>query len=230
MTRYAIYFVPPPASALAAFGAGAIGYDVAIGCAVPLHDDAAFRALAPERYTESPARYGFHATLRAPFELAPGASEADLEAVVAALARDFEPVDLGRLAVTGLGNFVALTPTGTSPPVDRLAAACLEQTEPLRAPLSAADRARRLASHLTPRQQASIDRWGYPYVFEDFRFHMTLTGSIADAGLRAGIASALVALYSELDQPHAIDALTICRQPARDQRFRVLSRHPLANG
>lgn len=227
MTRYAIYFVPAAASPLAAFGARTIGYDPATGEAVTLHDDAALRALAPERFGESPARYGFHATLKAPFELAPDVGEPDLEAAVAALARSLAPVDLGHLAVTELGSFIALTPAADTSAVDRLAAACVEGPDRLRAPLDEADRARRLAARLTPRQQASVDRWGYPYVFEDFRFHMTLTGSIADAALRSDIKAALAGLYRAIDTPHTIDALTICRQPARDQRFRVWRRHLL---
>ena len=227
MTRYAIYFVPAPGAPLATFGARAIGYDCASGETVALHDDLAFRALGPERFAQSPSRYGFHATLKAPFELAPGAREADLQATVAALAAALEPVELGRLAVRELGSFIALTPTGDTSAVDRLAAACVEGAEALRAPLTEADRARRLAANLTPRQQAHVDRWGYPYVFEEFRFHMTLTGSIADAGLRAELRAALARLYGALDTPRIIDALTLCRQPGRNQRFRVLSRHPL---
>ena len=77
MVRYAIYFTPPEASALAAFGASAIGYCAASGRDValpdsPFHDRADAMAL-----TEEPRRYGFHGTLKAPFELAVGRTEVE---------------------------------------------------------------------------------------------------------------------------------------------------------
>ena len=92
MTRYAIYFVPAPQTPLAAFGAHAIGYDVAAGAEVPFHDDDAFRALGPAAWTGSPARYGFHATLKAPFALAEGVTEEGLEEAVSDLACAITPV------------------------------------------------------------------------------------------------------------------------------------------
>jgi putative phosphonate metabolism protein len=227
MTRYAIYFVPAPQTPFAAFGAHAIGYDVAAGAEVPFHEDDVFRALGPGGWTGSPARYGFHATLKAPFELAEGVTEKGLEEAISDLARAIAPVQLGMLAVTALGGFIALTPKGDASAVDALAAACVEGFEAFRAPLPPADRDRRLAAGLTDRQAENVERWGYPYVFEEFRFHMTLTGRIDDAPLRKRIHETLAALYAAVDAPHTIDALTICRQLDRDSHFTVLSRHPL---
>ncbi len=227
MTRYAIYFVPAPQTPLAAFGAHAIGYDVAAGAETPFHDDDAFRALGPAAWTGSPARYGFHATLKAPFALAEGVTEEGLEEAVSDLACAITPVQLGKLAVTSLGGFIALTPSGDTSGIDALAAACVDSLDTFRAPLRREDRDRRLAAGLTDRQVGNLERWGYPYVFEEFRFHMTLTGRIEDAALRRRVREALAALYNSIDVPYRIDALTVCRQPDRDSRFTVLSRHPL---
>jgi putative phosphonate metabolism protein len=227
MTRYAIYFVPAPQTPLAAFGAHAIGYDVAAGSEVPFHDDDAFRVLGPVAWSESPARYGFHATLKAPFELAEGATEEGFQQAVSDLARAIAPVQLDKLAVTSLGGFIALTPSGDTSDVDSLAAACVESLDTFRASLRREDRDRRLAAGLTDRQVRNLERWGYPYVFEEFRFHMTLTGRIEDAALRRRVRESLAALYNSIDVPYRIDALTVCRQPDRDSRFTVLSRHPL---
>jgi hypothetical protein len=96
-----------------------------------------------------------------------------------------------------------------------------------RAPLRREDRDRRLAAGLTDRQVGNLERWGYPYVFEEFRFHMTLTGRIEDAALRRRVRETLAALYNSIDVSYRIDALTVCRQRDRDSRFTVLSRHPL---
>ena len=49
-----------------------------------------------------------------------------------------------------------------------------------RAPLSAADRERRIKAKLSPRQIELMDQWGYPYVLDEYRFHMTLTGALLD--------------------------------------------------
>ncbi len=227
MTRYAIYFVPSPDGVFAAFGTRAIGYDVSTGAPVPFHDDAAFRALAPEKWSESPARYGFHATLMAPFKLADGESEAGLVEAVDHLAGRLWAVDLGHLAVRELGRFLALTPKGPTTAIDQLAVSCVITLEPFRAPLAPADLSRRLAAPLTPRQSGYVEQFGYPYVLDEFRFHMTLTGPIPDENRRAKARTALAALYQPLDRPQCVDALTICRQPDRDGPFRVLSRHPL---
>lgn len=229
MTRYAIYFVPAPGDDLASFGARTIGYDVSCGAEAPFHDDARFRALQPHSWAESPARYGFHATLKAPFELADGESEAGLVEAVDHLAGRLASVDLGHLKVTELGRFLALTPSGSTIAIDQLAESCVVALEPFRAPLAAADLSRRLAAPLTTRQTAYVERFGYPYVLEEFRFHMTLTGPITDAAQRTDVQKALTELYRPLDRPRRVDALTVCRQPDRAARFQVLSRHHLLN-
>ncbi len=227
MTRYAIYYVPAPDEDLATFGARAIGYDVASGAAVPFHDHDAFRTFEPEAWAESPARYGFHATLKAPFELADGESEAGLIEAVDHLAGRLSSVGLGQLKVTELGRFLALTPAGSTSAIDQLAESCVVALEPFRAPLTPADLSRRLAAPLTARQTAYVERFGYPYVLEEFRFHMTLTGPITDATHRTNVQKALTELYHPLDRPRIVDALTVCRQPDRAARFQVLSRHHL---
>jgi hypothetical protein len=39
-----------------------------------------------------------------------------------------------------------------------------------------------VAAGLNQSQVANLDRWGYPYLFADFRFHMTLTGKVGWIG------------------------------------------------
>ena len=131
------------------------------------------------------------------------------------------------MGVSELGRFLALTPRGTTTAVDQLAQSGVRALEPYRAPLSPGDLSRRLAAPLTTRQTAYVERFGYPYVFDEFRFHMTLTGPIAHDEQRSKVRNALAELYAPLDQAHRIEALTVCRQPDRAARFRVLSRHQL---
>ncbi|MDX2204290.1 MAG: DUF1045 domain-containing protein [Hyphomicrobiaceae bacterium] len=224
--RYAIYFMPSPETALARFGASAIGYDAWTGRAVPFPDTAPFpRDGAPE-WSREPARYGFHATLKAPFQLRDGCSEADLHARVSAFAAGRAPVALGPLDVVALSRFVALVPRDPPPALAGLAADCVTQFDALRAPLSEADRTRRLAAPLSARQIAYLDAWGYPYVLEEFRFHMTLSGPL-EAETKASLLGALEALWQPISTPITIDALTIAHQPRRDGPFVARARYRL---
>ena len=131
--------------------------------------------------TQSPRTYGFHATLKAPFRLAQGVDERELLARVGDLAASHAPVAIPALRVERVDGFVALVPAGASRAVDGLAAQCVTKLDDLRAPLEATERARRLASKLTSRQRELLDLWGYPFVLEEFRFHMTLSERLDDA-------------------------------------------------
>ena len=78
--RYAIYYAAPRGSALDRFGADLLGYDAWSG------DDLQFPNGLPldwRELTSDPRKYGFHATLKAPFALAPGKSETELLAACA---------------------------------------------------------------------------------------------------------------------------------------------------
>ena len=84
------------------------------------------------------------------------------------------------MEVSALGSFIALMPAAPCPGLHDLTDACVRHFDRFRAPTNGDERARRVAAPLTERQIGNLDRWGYPYVFDDFRFHMTLTGSLPD--------------------------------------------------
>ena len=109
-----------------------------------------------------------------------------------------------------------------------LAARCVRSFEIYRAPLSLDDRKRRLSASLSERQRGYVDEWGYPYVFDEFVFHMTLTGRL-DAGKADRARASLTGLYARISSTVRIDAISILEQPTRDQPFRVLQRYALAN-
>lgn len=221
--RYALYYAPASDSALWRFGSTTLGYDALtaedLPFAVPPGCDA---ALWPD-LTAEPRRYGFHATLKAPFELAQGRSEEQLHAFARNYAAGLEGVRLAGLSVAALGSFVALTPSEPSEDLQRFAFALVQAFEPFRAPLAEADRARRLKSPLTPAQHAYLEAYGYPYVGDAFRFHMTLTGSLP--GDQAGpVKRALEAAYAAAVPagPIRIDRFALFRQDDRASRFRLL--------
>lgn len=227
MSRYAIYYAPAARDPLWAFGSSVLGYDAARGVRMEFPDHPLLRRAPLEDWTAEPRQYGFHATLKPPFALAPGASEAALIDAARDFAGTQTPFDAGLLRVASIGAFVALTPAGPAPELCRLADACVEAFDRFRAPPSAAERARRLQSPLTPRQIENLERWGYPYVFADFRFHMTLSGSLQPED-RERFAAAMAELYGPLARPLVVDCVALFRQAEAGGAFVVQERFEFA--
>jgi putative phosphonate metabolism protein len=225
--RYALYFMPEPTSALYRLGAALLGHDAFTG-AVLDPPEAIVAALPDWRaLTRAPGVYGFHATLKAPFALAPGLDEADLVRAVAAFTETRRQIPVVTPVVDLLGSFVAIEPAAPAPGLDDLAANCVRAFDSFRAPLSPEDRARRDPASLSARRVAHLDRWGYPYVMDDFRFHMTLTGRVP-VERRAAVLAASRAVFGTLGfERIAIDRLALSRQAAAGVPFRVLTYHAL---
>ncbi len=178
MNRYAIYFSPAPDDAIERFGAHLLGYDAFSGKDLPFPDGVERAVPDWRELTQDPRKYGFHATLKAPLVLAPGKTEAELMAACDAFAATPRQIPVIKPVVNALGDFIAVVPAERSVELERLAADCVSTFDSFRAPLTAKDRARRNPERLTQRQRDYLDRWGYPYVMEEFRFHMTLTGRL----------------------------------------------------
>ena len=161
--------------------------------------------------------------MKAPFALADGATPEALIDAVRAFAADRDAVAGPRRTVAALGRFVALVPDGPSPEISTLAAGVVEHFDRFRAPLEGADRAKRLASNLTDRQRTLLDRWGYPYVFDAFRVHMTLSGPLDDRTRTTVISAAQTAARSFLEMPFVLDRLAVFYQPDRETPFREIA-------
>jgi putative phosphonate metabolism protein len=221
--RYAIYFVPGPETGLYRFGATVLGYDCYAGSALAYPHELGLDRADWEALTHEPRRYGFHATLKAPFHLSASCTEAQLSTALKSF------VGLGRVvpvvspAVRLLGDFIAIVPREPCPAVDALAADCVTLFDAYRAPMSAQERARRMASPLSPTQIANLDRWGYPYLFDEFRFHMTLTGRLGLQRRDAVLEVMRGAFTRECgDGRIAVDRIALVRQDRPDARFRVI--------
>lgn len=179
--RYAIYFSPERHSPWWEFGAHWLGRDECSDAPLVQPVLSQFNVAELRAITAEPRRYGFHATLKAPFHLRGGRNVADLMAGLEALAATLKPVPLGPMRVATLGNFVALMPVVAPEELTALAAQCVTALDALRAPLSAAELARRRAAQLDAREQELLQLYGYPYVLERFRFHFSLSGPLAAA-------------------------------------------------
>ena len=223
--RYAVFWAPQAGSGLARFGAAWLGWDAEAGCDVAQPDVPLPRPL--DQITSTPRRYSFHGTLKPPFRLAEGTDAAALDHATRELAARIAPVTApGLTPSAGLG-FLALMPTAPDPALDALAAACTRGLDRFCAPSDPAELAQRRARGLTPRQDTNLTRWGYPYVLDDFRFHLTLSGR-----LRPGEAAALIEAVNALAAPHLepvlhIDDLCLFGDPGGGGGFRLLRRYPL---
>lgn len=226
--RYAIYYAPPVQSPLWRFGCSVVGYDAATGEAVPPPALRRFDADHWREITSEPRRYGFHGTLKAPFRLTPGKTEAELREVCARFARDRAPFACAGVKLAQIGRFLALKTASPCAALDRLAAGAVAAFDEFRAPMTAAELERRQRASLTPRQQEYLGRWGYPFVLEDFRFHMTLTGPL-DEEVRAQAEMELEELFgaSGADGPLIIGEIALYRQ--EDGPFRLIARFPFGS-
>lgn len=219
-SRFAIYYLPPD-GALATFGAAWLGWDIATGTPVAQPEVNGIEAV-----TATPRKYGFHATLKPPFALAEGGRRADLEKAVAVLADRLTPAACDGLMLSQLGGFLALTLRGDAGRINRLAAEIVERLDAFRRPASAAELARRRNAGLTGRQEAMLARWGYPYVKDEFRFHMTLTGDLAP-DQAADLTLKMAPLLPPLPAPFILDQIALVGERP-DGRFELLHRYALS--
>lgn len=221
--RYAIYYTPTPGSDLDRFGAQLLGYDAFTGGDLPFPDG--ILQMSPDWHdlTRDPRKYGFHATLKAPLSLAPGKTEAELLAACKAFAVTPRAIPVIRPVVGSISGFIAVIPAEPSAELERLAADCTREFDSFRAPLTPNDRERRNPSRLTPRQREHLDRWGYPYVMADYRFHMTLTGRL-NTERREPVLTMLRNRFSAIGLTMlAIDSIAVFRQESADSRFRIVN-------
>jgi putative phosphonate metabolism protein len=223
--RYAIYFCPATGTALHRFGTSWLGRDPAIEGP----------EIAPEglpadewrRITLDARRYGFHATLKPPFALASGSSRIDLVLAVTELARTLRAVQLPPLQLAIIDRFLALTPRVEQPQISALAERCVVGLDRFRRPAQPEELARRRRAKLTPRQDDLLKKYGYSYVLEEFRFHMTLTDRLDD--ITAGAVRRLLEprLESALAEPARIIDLCLFEEAGSGAPFVLTERFPL---
>ncbi|MES0825846.1 DUF1045 domain-containing protein [Ruegeria sp. SCP11] len=223
-TRYAIYFAPPVEAEWTKFATNWLGWDMEAGetCAHPVIDGIDVAAV-----TEVPRKYGLHATMKPPFRLCDGQTVQALSEACARLAATQPPVTLNGLEIARLGRFLALRPRGDETALNALAAACVRNLDSFRAPASQAELDRRRANGLSAEQDANLVQWGYPYVMESFRFHITLSGKL-DKPTLAIVQDALeTQLMPLLPTPFRISDLALMGE-AEDGRFHLIHRYALS--
>ena len=206
LCRYAVYLIPSgPWSRL---GQRWLGRDAGTGERIAragIDDEAAIEA-----WTEAPRLYGLHATLKPPFRLAQGVTFSDLDESLRRLASAKSSFEIP-LQLTRLRGFLAWCVDGAMPAaLERLANACVADLDHFRAPPSAEETVRRLQAGLTPAQAHNLQRWGYPYVFDTFVFHVTLTGHLDEIAIAAASSALLrIARADEIAVLHCGSAMPV---------------------
>jgi putative phosphonate metabolism protein len=226
--RYALYFTPPKDDPLTGAASIWLGRDVFTGQTYPAPEEEGMPATEQFELTADPRRYGFHATIKAPFALASSVTEKDFMAVAEDFAARTPAFEIPDLILSQLGRFFALVPASRHAPLQDFAASVVKSFEPFRASLSETDIARRNPESLTESQRANLMRWGYPYVMEDFGFHMTLTGQVPEersARMRSILERRFAAFTS---RPLSIASLAVFTEEERGGPFRIHSWLPLA--
>jgi putative phosphonate metabolism protein len=221
--RYAIYFTPPRESPLTRLAASWLGRDAFSGQAVQSPQTAALTPAEILFHSAAARRYGFHATLKAPFHLAAGESDSALAAAADEFASKTAPFAIPRLAVGQLDGFFALLPEKPVPALDKLAGDVVRAFDRFRSPLTEAEMERRNPDALSAEEFSNLHRWGYPYVFDSFRFHMTLTGRVA-GGEAQRVRAALDEVFGTvLSAPVTVDGIAVFVEPEPGAPFTVHS-------
>jgi putative phosphonate metabolism protein len=223
-TRFAVFYAPPEDTLLARTGARWLGRDAVSG--EPLMQPA-FSAIGAARLAEltaSARRYGLHGTLKPPFALNAGRRLADLDVALAVVAARQTAFSFD-VRIAPLAGFLAWQPVSGSGKIEAVAADCVTALDDFRLPADAAERARRRAAGLSARQDELLLRWGYPYVLEEFRFHLTLTDRVADEEARRLQAMLEVGRAGLALTPLPFDSLCLFMEPAPGADFRLIARY-----
>ena len=219
--RFAIYFAPDDQSDLARFGEVALkrkpnAEDSALG---PVYG----RDLTQHKtFAAFPRHYGFHATLKAPFELQDNTQIGKLERALEQFCCLHSPVPLTALKPAILAGFIALV-CEPSASLKQLAFEVVKAFEPFRGPISEHDLQRRKPETLSPLARSYLHEYGYPYVGELFKFHMTLSGE-NDPGFYQFLKDNFDEMVID---PVTLDRVALFRQPHRDAPFERMISWPL---
>lgn len=228
--RFAIFYAPDRTSALWRKSAEWLGRDAAAGIYLRQPD---FKKIPTDEFVEAtraPRRYGFHATLKPPMRLAAGVDVERLQAVARALSARLAAAPIGKLEIKLIDGFLALVPIKQQKTLTRLAADCVAYFEPLRAPLAVEERQARMGAGLNAAQVQLLDKYGYPYVMDQFRMHFTLTGRLAESRQRVFTAAAQEWFGVALDEDFMLNAICLFHEPTAGEPFVRRADFPLFGG
>lgn len=228
INRYAVYYVPPADAEWAHFCTRWLGWDVISGSA-PNPPNIPTLPVSLNEITQTPRKYGLHGTLKPPFRLKQGLNPSDLEDACADMVETISRFQMPGLELARLGRFLALRPVGDQTEMTSLAANCVRKLDQFRTPPEPEELARRRASNLSPQQDGNLMKWGYPYVLNEFRFHITLSSRLPKPELRIVEDALNHHLVPLLPMPFVVNDIALVGEDAIGN-FHLIRRFSLRGG
>lgn len=228
--RFALYYTPQPFSLLSEIGCKWLGRDALAQNEIEQDHFHGIKRCRLAEITRVPRRYGLHATLKAPFSLARDRNEDELRTAINEFTARWHVFSTAPLVLRQIDGFFCLCLEQQSRQLNALAAACTQEFDIFRAPLTRLELAHRHAEILTPSQNRNLSNWGYPHVLNDYRFHITLTGRIIDTSEIHFLRSLLSELFAPvLGKPLMIGAICLFIEPAYGRDFYYADHFPFNN-
>ena len=218
--RVALYYAPSLSDPLWETACAWLGRDPETAATLPQPDVPGIHAI-----TADARLYGFHCTLKPPMRLATNYGAFVDDAAV--LARGIAPFAMPPLHVADLSGFLAVREAEPCPALHALADACVAGVDRHRAPPTDAELARRRKHGLSPAREANLMRWGYPGVFGEWRFHMTLTRRLTTSERAMFQPAAEAHLAAALPHPRRVGELCVFTQSGPEAPFTIAERLPL---
>jgi putative phosphonate metabolism protein len=217
--RIALYYAPEVHDPLHQRASAWLGRDSFSGAEIP---QPAIAGIDMAEVTADARGYGFHATLKPPFRL-----QGDVHTALQSaryFAASTAPFALPPLTMTDLDGFLALREAAPCPALQALADGCVTALDPHRAPATEAEIARRKPESLSPRQREYLATWGYPYVFAEWRFHMTLTRRLTPLEKAIILPAVTEALGDTPGLTRSVSDICVFAQAAPGAPFTILER------
>ena len=224
--RYAFFYMPQGGTPLSEFGEAWLGWSALQSLPMPHPALPGFSPVDIAAITATPRKYGFHGTLKPPMRLRQGKTDDALMSAAEVLAARIAPFDLAPLHLTRMGGFLALTTDGNDGAMADLAATLVAGMDDFRALPDDAELARRRAAGLSPAQEVLLQKWGYPYVMDEFRFHLTLSGRLDDDTISTLMPALDDALKGIIGVPLRVSDVALAGE-ASDGRFHLIRRFAL---
>ncbi|WP_162937919.1 DUF1045 domain-containing protein [Kiloniella sp. EL199] len=226
--RYAIYYAPRFDSKLGQFGNAWFGFNPVSHEDIPRPNVEGMNAQEIENITQGSGRYSFHGTLRSPFKLRKNRNLDSLDKSLKSFVTKVRPIICGPLSIRSIGRFLALVPDDPESQVPDLAEQCMRALDNFRLAPDKQELDRRRQTGLTTIQEQLLLRWGYPFVMEEFRFHLTLSDKLE--GMDLIKYQAILEKHCEglCNEPFVIDEIALFGDPGQGGKFEEISRYKLS--
>jgi len=225
-SRFAIYYLPSESNLLSNFASSWFGWNPHLGMEVsyPVWKNLNFNIA---ELTSEPGKYGLHGTLKPPFPLAKQENFEELRVAILKLSRSIKKFKIPSITLRVIDGFIAIVPTIRNERIDYLAEKCVKELDDFRGPESLENIKKRRSVGLSERQENHLRRWGYPYVLDDFNFHLTMTEKLRPEVSERVFLVLASKLESVLMAPLLVDKIFLCGESVENGKFKVIEKFSL---